>query len=453
MNYSLGRIWMTLATVALLLSGFLALIVTGAKAPMLKEYIANLDLIRWCLVVHVNLATLVWFTALPAGLIHLAIGDRIQESPESKFFTRLGFGAAVAGVALMLSVPPSTNTEIILANYIPVLGHPRYFFALALYILGVTLSLLSPWVLRPSPRPATLGLDEVRFGLAVGSLFFIAGAATLGHAYFNLGQIQLVTSKTYFELGMWGGGHLLQHASATFLLCCWVILLSSETGKPILTRSQLFPYFAALGLPVLAVPALWLFPVNSGEYRAGFTLLMQWGIAPVSLLLLYRLVKAFSFSRESFKSYRVIAFVFSALLLLLGFVFGALIRGADMRVPGHYHAGIGAVTLIFMATALHVLSRGQVNRWMKRMSWTYGCGQIVFAGGMFIAGSFGMGRKTYGAEHILSNWGQKLGFFMMAAGGLVAFTGGLLFALAVIPYLRNRNPIRISSAPKPCLAH
>jgi hypothetical protein len=279
-------------------------------------------------------------------------------------------------------------------------------------------------------------LDEVRFGLTIGAVFVLLAVLVLIHAYADLSRFKLVDAKSYFETGMWGAGHLLQHANSAFLLCVWILLLSHEEEKPLLSRRELFTYFGALLLPVFAVPVLLRYGVTSGEYRGGFTTLMQWGIAPALLAALFAIFRRFPLSKRRFASYRVAAVVLSAVLLCLGFAFGAFIRGPDMRVPGHYHAGIGAVTLAFMAVAFHILARAEESRWMRFSVWSYGLGQIVFASGMFTAGCFGMGRKTYGAEHALSNWGQTAGFAMMAAGGLAAFAGGLLFARAIVPHLR-----------------
>ena len=60
-------------------------------------------------------------------------------------------------------------------------------------------------------------------------------------------------------------------------------------------------------------------------------------------------------------------FIASLLRFLPGFVFaphglaglvdGALIRGSDLRIPGHYHATIGSVTLAYMALTLLLLPR------------------------------------------------------------------------------------------------
>jgi hypothetical protein len=67
----IAHYWIILASVSLLVSGLLSIIVTSAKASGIKELITNVEIIRWFLVIHVNLSSLVWFTALPVGLIHM----------------------------------------------------------------------------------------------------------------------------------------------------------------------------------------------------------------------------------------------------------------------------------------------------------------------------------------------------------------------------------------------
>jgi heme/copper-type cytochrome/quinol oxidase subunit 1 len=91
-----------------------------------------------------------------------------------------------------------------------------------------------------------------------------------------------------------------------------------------------------------------------------------------------------------------------------------------------------------MATAFYILSNGGSNtKWILRSIWTYGVGQSLFATGMFVAGTFGMSRKTYGAQHQFENLGQTVGFLIMAVGGLIALAGGLFFAFAIYPYLKK----------------
>lgn len=435
MNSLLARAWIILASSSLLLSGFIALIVTGAKMPGIKEHIGNLDIVRWCLVVHVNLATLVWFSAIPMGLLFLSSRAKgIALIP-----AQIGFLLSVCGIALMMTVWPHQGLEIILSNYIPVLNHPRYLIGMTCYFLGLALTILTP---RWTPLERTLpGLNESRFGMLIGSAFFIFAILALGEAYLDLKAISLISNFRYFEIGAWGGGHLIQHACVAFLIVGWMVLLSARQGHAILTRSRLFSVFCWLGFPLFIAPSYFFLDVVSDEYREGFSNLMRWGIAPPVILFLFFTFRELKSTPGRCRQYDFMAFFLSAWLLLLGFAFGALIRGYDMRVPGHYHASIGAVTLTFMALAFLILSLSP-SRWMLPAVWCYGVGQTLFAGGMFTAGAFGMPRKTYGAENVITHWGQGLGLGMMAVGGLLALAGGIFFAIAILPRLRLRWKVR-----------
>lgn len=434
MSFNLmARFWLILACSCLLISGLLALVITAAKAPAIRDLVVNIELIRWCLVIHVNLASLVWFTAIPVVLVQLT---KPRTQPSTGDY--LGALLAVTGVLLMFSVLPIPGLQIVLSNYTPILAHPRYYMALSLYVIGVLVSLISASpLLYKKEKP--YGLSEIGFGSVMGTAIFILAVITTVLAYLKLSQLPLMSQSGLFELGMWGGGHLLQHFSALFMVSAWVILLGSQLKSSPFTRKELFPIYAYLSVPVFITPLILNESVLSGEYRMAFTKMMQWGIAPAVIVFIIWSLKRFGKRILDIKSYESTAFMLSALLIFLGFLFGSLIRGSDMRIPGHYHASIGAVTLSFMAAAYYLLSKGaQQSRWILASVWTYGIGQTFFATGMFVAGSFGLGRKTYGSQHTFENLGQTLGFGTMAIGGLIAFAGGLLFAISLLPYLKVR---------------
>lgn len=458
--------WILLGVFALLIGGVLAIFVTGAKVPGIKHFV-DIEFIRWCLVVHVNLLTLVWFTALPMGLIYFSTQAK---NNFAQWLSWIGFLISSVGVVLFFSVPPGKGVQAILSNYIPMINQGRYYFAIALFLFGLVLAILSPKTFnkellqqKASQQGQWPGLAEIRFGLFIGSVFILFAILTMVLSFRQLIQLfppDLRSEFRFFEIGMWGGGHLIQHASAVFLLCGWVILLSRHLRRPILTRQQLFGIFGFLGLPIFFVPIILYMDVTSLEFHQGFTLLMQWGIAPPILIFLFLAIRRLKFKSSDLRKYEIMAFVLSAILLVLGFIFGALIRGSDMRVPGHYHASIGAVTLTFMIICYVILEhlssgltsnlspnlpRKSPSRWILPSIWTYGIGQSIFSGGMFAAGSFGMLRKTYGSEHIYTHWGQKLGIALMGTGGTVAMIGGVLFACAIIPLLSLLKRIRIKS--------
>jgi cytochrome c oxidase subunit 1 len=441
-----ARFWIALACVSLLLSGGLAIVITGAKIPGVQALLPDIEIVRWCLVTHVNLATLVWFTAVPVGLLNFAAAPAKRVGAHAGI---VGPCVSALGIAFMVFSLPGPTATPVLTNYIPVVLHPQYLLGLGLYLLGAGANFLSPGLLLPAaeePVEGMPGLAESRFGLWMGSTYFVLAVVTLGYALATVGESSAFPSKMFFELVMWGCGHLLQHSSSVFLVVCWIVLLSSVRGQSVFTRRELFPVFAWLGLPILFLPFILWERLSSDSYRDGFTALMRWGIFPPVLFLAYRLIARngpHTFSPRNLRAdYRLAATGLSILLLALGFVFGALIRGPDLRIPGHYHATIGAVTVAFMAAchwmlSAHPAGASSPSTWITRAVWTYGGGQMLFSSGMFVAGTFGLGRKTYGSEHVIKNWGQTVGMGAMAIGGLCAFSGGLFFAFAIVPRIKE----------------
>lgn len=445
----LSKLWLTFGTIAFVMSGALTLPVLAGKVPLIKNWFDSLEWIRWSLVVHVNLSNLVWFTAIPLGILHhRSVGSATD--PRFRFVWGLGFIGfclSVLGVILFSSSTPLGGAEVVLSNYLPVMNHPRFGWGLGLYFLGIILNLLDVRLVFPRITVEKDDFASARFGLGVGCLFVLVAALSILWSFYQARSVGYVNAKVFYEMVMWGGGHFIQHANAIFLMAVWIYLLSISGLEPRFTRSDVFPFFAVMGVPLFVGSFLHMWPIHSNDFREGFTALMQWGIAPPMLGFLlwagWRIRRAKSLHHEAREPLARLAFRWSAFLLILGVVFGVGIRGSDMRIPAHYHATIGAVTMAYMFMSYRLLNQRPLEeKLFARCLWTYGVGQSLFASGMFVLGSFGIARKTYGSELQLEGISQHLGFGLMAVGGLGALTGGFLFAVHFLKTFVLRKAFR-----------
>lgn len=430
--------WIITGMMALLASGALAMIVTAAKIPLFAAWATrHLMLVRWCLVEHVNLANLIWFSALPAGLIQLATS---ANQPRVARATVAAWLLALAGIAALLVCHPGLDARPVLSNYIPVLDHRLYLSGLAAYLAGVTwvhlahvFSFGGPESKSDTADPHASRFEAVRFGLWLGSVYFLAAMTTLVFAWRGTAPIAELSSAVYYDVLFWGSGHLLQHASSCFLVAAWILLLTWSTPGPAFTRSEVFPVFAWMSLPLLALPFLLAQRPATDVYRQTFTELMRWGIAPPMATFLLLASRRLVNGLRTLPSHRRSALLFSVLLIILGVAFGLGIRGADLRVPGHYHATIGAITIAFMTLAYAALGGERASARHRLINLAiplYGTGQLLFSSGLFIAGYFGLGRKAYGVEQDVTHPGHVAGLFSVSVGGVLALLGGVLFALA-----------------------
>lgn len=425
---TLAYVWVALGVVSLFVSGFFALFISVAKVPGLAHVLTQIDFFRRALVVHVDLSVVVWFMCMPVAFIHYVFRDS-----QSRHWLRFSFSAALAAVLVFAIAGFLPEGRPLLSNYIPVVTHPLYLAGLFLFFIVVAFNYLMAFTLSASEKDKV-----IHWGLRLGAAYFLLGLFVL---ISSLVQVPLhFKDEAFYEIGVWGYGHLQQFSNLIFMIVAWTLLLRSWDPRAIPSNRVFSIVLIGLALPLVSIPFLLGYEPNELGFRRGFTEIMRWGMFPPSLILLFAFVFRIRSHRKNLKfwDFRFITFMGSALLLIIGFVFGAFIRGPDLRLPGHYHATIGAVTLSFIGVAFVLLDgiKNKLSINSKLRIWSpilYGLGQFGFAGGMFIAGSFGMGRKMYGVEQEFLNFGQKFGMFVMAAGGVLALVGGFVFAIAALP--------------------
>lgn len=456
-----ARRWLGLAIGSLILAGLFAAALVVARAPGVSALVTDPAFFRRCLVVHVDLALVVWVYAFCAALLFL-----LPARGQSSRLSRAAVFLSVGGVSLMLASAGATGAEPVLANYVPVVDHWSFGVGLTCFgagVVGSTLDrrLLPSSVERPGlmaiPAAAIPGLRATAIALVLAALTFVAAwrSRPLG-----------LTARTTFELTAWGGGHVLQLASTTALLSVWLILVGGFLGTSPVSRRASARLFGILLLPWLGAPLLVARGVEDVQARAVFTDLMRFGLFPVVIAFLglcvralRRAARAGEIDRAALADPRFVGFVASAGLCVLGWVLGALIRGSTTMIPAHYHAAIGAVTVAFMSVAwpyleaLGIPVRGGalVRRIIPWQPALFGVGQTLFAIGFAVAGAEGTARKVFGREQQVRTALQSFGLGVMGVGGLLAIGGGLLFLAIVVAAWtgRERQALPACASPLP----
>jgi cytochrome c oxidase subunit 1 len=453
--------WLGLSLAVLTLAGLFSLVVVVGRMPPFDRFVTDPLFFKRGLVVHVNLALVAWFYSFVAALLFLLPGR-----PTPGWIGRNAVFASIAGVAMMLVAVGLPGTQPVLSNYVPVIDHWLFGVGQMLFAAGVLSSFVGRRLFRrnpvltadasgqsaafPMPGAAQVGLRATAAGL-------LLAAITFGITAFRITPGLEV--DVYYELLLWGGGHVLQLCCSTAMVSVWLILLQSATGRsPISTRAATM-LFLAMMVPWLMSPALVWQGTWSAGYREGFTTLMRWSIFPVVCLFLIACLRqlwqerrAGRLDRSALMNPRISGFLVSAALTLLGFGLGAAIRGSNTMVPAHYHASIGGVTAAFMTvTYLMLYAYGCARpslRLRRAVVWqpvVYGVGQMIFAMGFGLAGVYGMSRKAYGAEQASRGLAESIGLGVMGLGGLLAIVGGILFLAIVAAIWRTSPEVRTNA--------
>lgn len=423
--------WFLLAVGSLVLAGLLSLLLVVGRLPFLGWLFTDPLFFKRALVVHVDLAIVVWFQAGTLAFLGLALGSRLHRG-----LTAASLALATTGVLGMLVGALMPGAQPVLANYVPVIDYPIFFGGLISWFAGA--GLFCAHALATPARTDARALVPA----AVIALRASAAANLLALATF-LGAWQTTPDaapSVYYELVFWGGGHVLQIANVAAMLALWLHLLHRWTGHALITPRTATALLAALVLPQLVLPPLAFGGTTQTAYFSMATHLMRWTIFPVVLVVL-ALAVAHVWRRRAllhWRDYRFIGLAGSATLTVLGFILGSLIRSSSTLVPGHYHCAIGAVTLALMAAAYDfcadVAPAGPAVTPPARARLQlvlFGAGQAVFGLGFALAGAYGLGRKQYGSEQHVRSLGEYFGLSVMGLGGLVAVAGGIFF-LAVM---------------------
>jgi cytochrome c oxidase subunit 1 len=445
-----ARRWIGLGVGSLILAGVLAFSLVVARAPIVSRLVTDPAVFRRCLVVHVDLSLLVWIYSFTAALLFLLPGHGASART-----SRTAVWLAVAGVLMMLLSAGAPGAEPVLANYVPMIDHWMFVGGLIAFGSGVVISVFDRRLLPASQdRPSLLPIPAAAIpGLRATALALLLAALTFASSW--LERPEGLDVKTYYELTNWGGGHTLQLASTAALLSVWLILVGGLLGRAPMSRRVSSTLFGILVLPWCVAPLLPLRGVRDVAARDAFTLLMRWCLWPVVVVFAFLLIRAIWMARREgalpnarLRDPRFTGFVASVLLIALGCVLGALIRGSTTMIPAHYHAAIGAVTVSFMALCYSFLEALGVavkeGRFARRFSpWQpalFGVGQLLFALGFGVAGMEGTARKVFGHEQNVRTLAQSVGLGVMGIGGLVAITGGIAFlAIVARAWLRQRN--------------
>ncbi len=423
----LAGAWFLLALTALGLSALFAILLIVARMPFLGQGAAAF---RTALVMHVDLAVLVWFLALAAGSWTFAAG-------RSGIVRWAAFAVAAAGTMAMLAASLAGDALPILANYIPILDHPLYLAGLPLFALATAATgvLSGPgiWRTRPAWRGAAL--------LSIAALLI----ALLVFA------IDLLATTRIDPIGidhlLWGTGHAIQFVHILLLMAAWQTLGAAAVGKvPSLPRALPWLYGLAF-LPALLGPLIaQMVDVGTVEYRLAFTTAMRWGAWPGAAILgLALLLGLRRLYRERPLTDDEQALLLSLLLFALGCLVGATIDNDSLTVPAHYHGTVGAVTLAYLVWLRRFAADCGIATdaltATRRLPLFYGVGIALLVVGLAMAGYLGIPRKAPHLDLGLDSAGYVATMGIAGLGGLLALSSiTAIVAIAFRAVYRSWRP-------------
>lgn len=436
--------WLFLAVFSLVFAGVFALLVALARTPVMEDLLPlGRDYIYVALVGHVDLAVVIWFLAFEGFLWALTSTVDIGKKEFSPILGMFSVYIAGAGIGLVVIAAVFALGPAEIANYVPVLLTPVFFAGLVLFAVGILLSLVNTFLSVLKARAEGQEIPAITFGMVTAGVAVFVAILCFGlSAYF-----QVSTGKAFidFERLFWGGGHILQYANTIAMVAAWTYLARLIYGRDPFNKGFSKLLYAFYLLFIIPAPFIFfMYDTSSAEYKAAFTFLMQWGMgwstSIFGLGLLWMIIR----EKRSWKDPAFASLVLSMSIFLTGGLIGIFIRGVNTIIPAHYHCVIGAVTIAFMGLFYELMPVVGRELYSKRLAalqpYLYSLGILLFAVGLFYAGTHGVARKTYGSEQNLNSMAKVMAMSIMGIGGLVAIAGGITFVWnAIITLFRRSN--------------
>ncbi|MEZ5690863.1 MAG: hypothetical protein R3D71_04270 [Rickettsiales bacterium] len=436
------RNWLILGVIGVAIAGLFSLILVTARTPGFCGVPFFTKLFREALVVHVDLSVLSWFLAIACMFWSLSINHIYKNTILLSYIQKAAQICFALSVIFISLSPVSQQGEGVMSNYIPVITNYIFFLGLSFLLCGVVFAAISMFFSYNNQH--SVFSPPINFAvLSSGIITLFSVAAFLWSFYLLPPEID---GQQFYEIGFWGGGHVLQFTHTQIMMVCWLWL--AITLKPSLSVSSKLLYiifsFGLIAAFITPIPYL-LFDVTSMEYRDFFTDLMIFvgGIAPIIMLFIIFPV-FFNIKKEDKKKNRAIysSLIMSVILFVYGGVLGSLIHGQNIVIPAHYHGSIVGITLAFMGVSYLLLpyfGYRKVTEW-KMTFWQpiiYGGGQLLHISGLAYSGGYGkLQRKTpCGALELTPD--VKVAMGMMGGGGLLAIIGGLLFVIVIVRATRK----------------
>ncbi|MBI5587720.1 MAG: cbb3-type cytochrome c oxidase subunit I [Deltaproteobacteria bacterium] len=435
--------WLLLAVMSLVFAGIFALLVAMARTPVIEDLLPlGRDYIYVALVGHVDLAVVIWFLAFEGFLWALTSTAHTGTSIFSRNLGLVSVILSALGMALVVVSAIFGLGPAELANYVPVLVTPVFYAGLLLFASGILLNLINTLFTLLKVKRDGKKFPVLTFGMAVAGVAVFSAFLCFALS----GYYQWATGKIFIdsERLFWGGGHILQFANTVSMVTVWIYLsrlvLKEDPVSPPVAK-VLFIFYLLFVLPA---PFIYFFHDTAEQaYKDIFTNLMRWGLGPsTAIFMLASVWKIFS-GKRLWRNPGFSSLALSIAVFVLGGVIALLISGVNTKIPAHYHCVIGAVTIAFMGLFYEVVPAFNRALWSKRMAaaqpYLYSLGILLFAVGLYMAGSHGVARKTYGHEQNLNNIAKVISMSIMGIGGLVAIAGGITFVLNALLTLVRRQ--------------
>lgn len=434
--------WIKNAIFALGVAGVYSIILVILRVPALSQYFTDPGVFKSALIIHVNLSVLVWL---------LSVTCFFWDLNEIRFSYNRWYSCLIFCAILLMSLSPIfAKSNAVMNNYVPILENIVFILGLSLFLCVILCFAVQTIILVFFKNtPYFYGERAIAIMQFTTAIMFILVCVCFVVSYMQLDELSNIVPLDldyYYEMLFWSGGHLLQFIYTQTMMLAFMILV--EGYKKIeLQYVNMYEMILWLNftLACLVIIGHVYLEVSDNLFKHFFTYHMIYtgGIAPLLMISILLLEILQHYRKEVNKVARA-SFLCASVLFLCGGGMGAMISGVNVTIPAHYHGAIVGVTIAFMGIIYLIVfkteeadnsvvnyihtslktAQSKMSEWAKPQIYLISSGQLLHIIGLFLAGGYGVMRKTTDQTMALS---AKFYMGMVGIGGVLAIIGGLMF--------------------------
>jgi cytochrome c oxidase subunit 1 len=462
------------ATVSLVVGGLAALLILLTRWQVI--HLLNVVWFYRMLTIH-GLSMLIFFMLFfEMAILYFAGPVMLNSRLPAPRVGWLGFALMVLGALTVEWAMWTGKADVMFTSYIPLKAHWSYYLGVILFAVGaliVVALFFATLTVAKRERTYRGSIPLVTFG---GLATAIIAVVTLGHGaaiyiptfLWSLGVMEV--DPGVYRLIFWGLGHPAQQVNLGAMVSLWYLLGALTVGGVVLNEkvSRVAFVLYILFINLAAAHHLLVDPIASSAwkvwntsyamYLAVLASMIHGFTIPAGIEVGQRLrgvtqgvfgwLKKAPWGDPGFAALATSLVIFGFVGGITGVTFGTeqinLIAHNTLRIPGHFHATVvGGTALAFMGTTYYLIPlifRRQVALWplARIQPYVFAVGMLIFSVAMTFAGTFGVPRRHWditfsGAMFDLEySPAVDLVIGVMAVGGLIAATGGLLYIVITV---------------------
>jgi cytochrome c oxidase subunit 1 len=415
---------------------------------------------------------ILWILFFEVAILYFACTTPLNARLFSRKVAWASFGMMIIGAVMVDYIILAGRADVMMTSYLPLLAHPLFYLGIILVAVGTltgVFNFFATLYVAKRDRSYEGSMPIVTFGALAAAIIAVV---TLLH-----GAVVMIPTFTYsmgwtaqpdpawYRLIWWGLGHQSQQVNVCAMVAVWYLLSHITVGaRPIneaVCRTAFVLYVLFINLASAhhllvdpGVGAAWkIWNTSYAMYLAVLASMIHGFTVPAGVELAMRekgytngifgWVTALPWKNPAFSGTALSVVIFGFLGGITGVTLGTqqinIIAHNTLRIPGHFHVTVvGGTTLAFMALAYYVVplifQRDFIFRGVARVQpWLFGIGITFVALGMSFAGSMGVPRRSWDIDaQGVYGPAAHLWLGVLGMGGILAFTGLLIFALLCV---------------------